>query len=188
MKLTRGSNLEDFELLYRPGYFGRRRDQIVGNLNAKYGSGNWTLAWTGESFPLEFHDACIYYYEHSYIEWFQQNLAELDFVCQYKECIDNAESNIQSGCDYGIQEAFSTHIQDIALRNVLKHFGRKFEGTNGRILVIRSADSDGFKYGPGNIPFYAPQLIEKPSLSPKWANKGSVEDFWQSNKYIAVRK
>lgn len=176
--------------LYRPGYFGKRRDLIVADLNKKYGMTGWTLVWSLGEYPdLQFVDACKEYYQKSYTQWFWDKPEELAFICEnYGECIDNALTNTQSGLDYAVQEAFSTHIQDIALRNVLDFYGRKFEGPADKILVIRSADSEGFKYGPGNVPFYAPNLIKSPSMCPKWANKGSVEDFWQSNKWLAVRE
>ena len=175
--------------LYRPGYFGRRRDLIVADLNKKYGMTGWTLLWAQKDFTdKEFLAACKEHYELSYWAYFCDHPEELDVVCSYGECMDNAESNIKSGCDYTIQEAFSTHIQDIAVRNCLKLAGRWFEGPADKILVIRSADSTGFKYGPGNIPFWYPEDITQPSMCPKWANKGSVEDFWQSNKWVAVRE
>ena len=178
----------NYKKLYRPGFFGRRRDEIVARLNGEYGEGNWTLVWEAAGHPqLEFAKACEHYYETSYVQWFANNRDELDFVCSFGECIDNAPTNVQSGLDYNKQEAFSTHIQDIAIRNVLANFGRKFDGPVDKILVIRSADSEGYKYGPGNIPFFAPDLIERPSRAPRWANSGSVEDFWQSNKYVAVK-
>ena len=176
------------KLLYRPGFFGRRRDAIVADLNKTYGEGAWTLVWKAEGYPiLEFKDACVFYYEGSYIQWFEKHLHEVDFICGYGECVDNAPTNTDSGCDYTKQEAFSTHIQDIAIRNVLKHFGRKFEGPSDKVLVIRSADTEGYKYGPGNIPFFNRDLIEKPKKTPRWAGEDSVEAFWQSNKWLALK-
>ena len=175
--------------LYRPGYFGRRRDAIVQDLNDKYGN-NWQLRWVSSAFPdgLTFHEACIVHYEFSYLQWFKDHPDDVDFICSYGECIDNAMTNVHSGRDYTKQEAFSTHIQDIAVRNVLYFFGRKFEGPSDKILVIRSADSEGYRYGPGNIPYFNPKGIEQPSKCPKWATPGSVEDQWQSNKYIFVKE
>lgn len=174
---------------FRPGYFGRRRDEKIGYLNAEHGIGNWKLVWSFVGSDYEFNDACILFYEWSYFCWFDSHQDDLDFICtNYGECIDNAETNIQSGLDYTSQEAFSTHIRDIALRNVISLHGRKFHGPADKILIIRSADTEGYKYGPGNIPFFSPDSIVQPSLAPKWAHKGSVEDFWQSNKYIAIRK
>lgn len=177
-----------YKKLYRPGYFGRRRDEKVRLLNETYGEGKWTIVWDAEGInhPVEFLDACYLYYEQSYLIWFQKYPEELDVVCSYSECIDNARTNIQSGTDYTKQEAFSTHIQDIAVRNVLDILGREFEGPYGKILTIRSSDSNGYKYGPGNIPFFDPALIPQPSLRPARASAGSVEDFHQSNKWVAL--
>lgn len=180
--------MQTYRRLYRPGYFGRKRDLIVANLNARYGEDGWELRWVTSTYPngLTFKDACIEFYEYSYESYFVEHPEELDIICAYGECIDNAMTNIQSGCDYEHQESYSTHIQDIAVRNVLFKFGREFEGPADKILVIRSADSNGYKFGPGNIPFWAPAMITQPPLCPKWANKWSVEEFWQSNKWIFV--
>ena len=171
----------------RPGYFGRTRDMKVASYDAGYGPGNWRLAWVFAHGAMTYEQACRHAYEVSYIEWFGQHLDDLNFVCSFGECIDNAMTNVKSGTDYTKQEAYSTHIQDIAVRNVLKVFGRQFEGPKDKILVIRSKDSEGFKYGPGNIPFFAKDRVLTPSLCPKWAQPGSVEDFWQSNKWLQVK-
>ena len=171
---------------HRPGYFGRQRDAKISALNKLHGEGKWRLAWVIGDVALEFAEACTRFYEESYFTYLRARPAEIDFICTFGECIDNAPTNVKSGCDYTKQEAFSTHIQDIAVRNVLRRLDRKFEGPSDKILVIRSADSDGFRFGPGNIPFATPSLITQPSLCPKWANAGSVEDFWQSNKWVQI--
>lgn len=185
------SSQSEWKKLRRPGYFGRRRDEIVAGLNVEHGEGGWRLSWGVDArldsgrLRLEFNEACIEFYEESYVRFLTDEM--LSHICSYGECIDNAPTNVQSGFDYRKQEAFSTHIQDIAVRNALRRLGRMFEGPPEKILVIRSADSEGFKYGPGNVPFAWPELIEQPSLKPQWANAGSVEDFWQSNKWIEVK-
>lgn len=175
----------------RPGFFGRKKGEKIAELNRKYGEGDWRLVWQIADDEIdpgrEFAEACKDYYEESYYRWFMVRPEELDFICSFGECIDNAPTNVQSGLDYTKQEAFSTHIQDIAVRNVLARMGRKFEGPPDKILVIRTKDSAGFRFGPGNIPFYEPELIAQPSKCPQWANIGSVEDFWQSNKYVQIR-
>jgi hypothetical protein len=174
---------------HRPGYFGRSRDAKVAALDATLGKGLWRLAWVlpGEE-GCDFAEACKRFYEESYYLHLKDKPAELDFICTFGECIDNAPTNVRSGLDYTKQESYSTHIQDIAVRNVLQRVGRKFEGPPGKLLVIRSADSEGFRFGPGNVPFARPDLITQPSLCPKWANEGSVEDAWQSLKWIQIRK
>jgi hypothetical protein len=172
----------------RPGYFGRRRDEKIAQLNATYGEGNWRLAWlTQETLCFTFRQACCYFYEQSYYEWLSNRPADVDFICSFGECIDNAPTNVSSGLDYEKQEAFSTHIQDIAVRTVLRRLGREFSGSKDKILVIRSKDSSGYRYGPGNVPFMDPNWIIQPSLRPSWAKSDSVEDFWQSNKWLQVK-
>lgn len=180
--------MSEWDKVSRPGYFGRWRGKIISNLDAFHGAGNWKLVWSiSGKVDLEFEDACIVYYEWSYYAYLKQHQELVDEICGYGECIDNAISNIQSGTNYTKQEAYSTHIQDIAVRNVLGLLHRKFEGPADKILVIRSQDSNGYKFGPGNVPFCDKTLIQQPSKRPQWAQPGSVEDFWQSNKYIAVK-
>lgn len=171
---------------HRPGYFGRRRDEKVAALDEAHGKGKWRLAWVAGELALDFAEACFRFYEESYFLHLKNRPTDLQFICSFGECIDNAPTNVLSGCDYTKQEAFSTHIQDIAVRNVLRRLGLKFEGPPEKILVIRSQDSNGFKYGPGNVPFMTPGLIQQPSLCPRWAEEGTVEDFWQSNKWCQV--
>lgn len=176
-------------IVERPGYFGRRKDEKIREFNSRHGKGNWTLVWGHDDVGYyEFEEACILFYEWSYLEWFKNNPEALDHVTSYGECIDNAPTNVRSGCDYTKQEAFSTHIQDIAVRNVLRHNGREFVGAADDILIIRSDETNGYRYGPGNIPFYNSGLITYPSKRPRWANPGSVEDFWQSNKWLAIKE
>lgn len=191
--------MSDWVDLRRPGYFGRNRDHIVAGLDSRYGQGNWRLVWKvqkrtypwrieeGPILTYEFTDACRLFYEESYFRCLSKMPTQIDYACSFGECIDNAMTNIQSGLDYTKQESNATHIQDIALRNVLKRIGRWFEGPAGKILIIHSNDSNGYSFGPGNIPFYEGQLITRPSKCPKWASLGSVEDFWQSNKWLQVR-
>lgn len=172
----------------RPGYFGKRRDVIIQRYNDTYGVGNWDLVWVADGHPDQlFLDACVSFYERSYFDYLDTHPELVDEICSYGECIDNALTNIDSGLDYSKQESYATHIQDIAIRNVLHLLDRKFEGPMDRILVIRSKDSNGYKFGPGNVPFFAPELINQPSKAPGWATAGSVEDFWQSNKWLRVK-
>jgi len=175
---------------FRPGYFGRRRDEKIAHLNEKYGVGGWNLQWMiydDNPSGWDFLGACKYFYEESYYQHLKDRPDLLSWLSTFSECYDNAETNIKSGCDYTKQEAFSTHIQDIAVRNAMRRLNVEFDPRSGQLLQIRSKDSQGWKIGPGNVPFFKPELITQPSLCPSWANKGSVEDFWQSNKWVVVK-
>lgn len=173
-----------FNLIERPGYFGRSRDRKINKYNRLYGKNNWQLYWKLDNKFFTFEQACKYCYEKSYYQYLQNNPQDLKYICSFKECYDNDISNIDSGTDYLKQESNCTHIQDIAIRNVLKQLNLSFSGTE--LLQIRSHDSNGFQFNPGNIPFFLPDLIVKPSLRPKWSKANSVEDYWQSNKYLGV--
>lgn len=185
---TRWKNVE------RPGYFGKRRDLAHARFDVQHGANNWRIAWVVAGYPpgtpdlaFDFVRACKLFYEESYFQWLKARPDDVDFICEFADCIDNSPTNVHSGLDYTAQEASSTHIQDIAVRNVLNKLGRSFSAKRTELLVIRSADSNGHRFGPGNVPLYRPEIITQPSLCPKWASKGSVEDFWQSNKHLQVR-
>lgn len=176
-----------WEPVERPGYFGRRRDERIAQLDERYGKDRWQLAWWNGSTFVPFKQACEQLYEESYFRYLSKRPDDIDFICSFVECYDNDISNVKSGCDYTVQENWSTHIQDIAIRNVLRRLGRKFKPAKPphlRFLRIRSADSNGYRFGPGNIPFLNPDIIVQPSKRPEWANAWSVEDAWQSNKYV----
>lgn len=187
---------ERWKNIERPGYFGKRREIAYTKFNSQYGRDNWRLRWlivtsTGKTLApiaLGFLQACKLVYEESYFRYLRERPDDVDFICSFTDCIDNAPTNVHSGLDYNAQEALSTHIQDIAVRNVLARLGRSFTGERTELLVIRSADSNGYRFGPGNVPLFAPGIITQPSMVPWWGNAGSVEDFWQSNKWLQVRR
>lgn len=178
-----------FTLIERPGYFGRKKPEIIASYNARFGEGQWTLVWVAGHDHYEFEDACKCFYEESYLDYFEENPAIREWVQAYSEVIDNAPTNVQCGLDYLKQEAFSTHIQDITVRRVMQRLGLKFTGRiKGDPLVIRGPRSPGAILSPGVVPSLYESYISQPSLAPWWAEKGSVEDFWQSNKWVATRK
>jgi hypothetical protein len=168
----------------RPGFLGSRRDEAHANWNNTYGTENWRLVWQAGTKLCLFPTACREFYEESYFEFLSKRPDLVERICSYRDVIDNAPTNVESGLDYTRQEAYSTHIQDIAVRNVMNRMGRKFLGE--RILQIRGYKSEGAFLSPGVIPFHTPEWIIPPSKAPWWAEIGSVEDFWQSNKYLQV--
>ena len=176
----------DWRAIERIGYLGKKRDIVVHGLNQKYGQDRWTFAWRFFNQHHEFVAACKYFYERSYYQFLKARPEELDYICSFGEVIDNAESNVDSGLDYTVQETKATHIQDIAIRNVLYTLGRKFNKRSDQLLVVRGEGTNGFRFNPGNVPFFVPDQIIGPKVSPDWAMPGSVEDFWQNNKHLMV--
>ena len=182
--------MDEFVKWVRPGFFGRRKDEKIAELNARHGAGNWELFWIVpedvDRKPYTFKEACRFLYEESYYWWLHDHPEAVEHITSFGECYDNEVNNIESGLDYTIQKSYSTHIQDIAVRNCLRRLGVWFKGPADKLLQIRGT-GEGEQYNPGHIPFHSPQWITQPSLRPKWAAEGSVEDFWQSNKWVCIR-
>jgi len=174
--------------VHRPGMLGRRRDELCLKYDTIHGIGNWRLAWVTAEGAYDFVRACKLFYEESYRRYLQSHPVDLDFICEFAECVDNSPTNIHSGLDYTAQETRATHLQDIAIRNTIAQLGRRFTGKRSELLVIRSNDSNGSRFSPGRIPFHSPGFIAQPSKRPYWAQPDSVEDFWQSNKWLQVAR
>jgi hypothetical protein len=171
----------------RPGYFGKRRDQITLNYDRVYGIGKWRLAWIVGSKAFTFAEACKQFYEESYLRYLKDRPDDVAFICAFVDVIDNSAVDVHSGCDYEIQVDSATHLQDVAIRNVLQRLGVKFTGERTEHLIIRSdSPNGGQQFSPGRVPFYDPGLILRPLKCPTWAYVNSVEAFWQSNKYLQI--
>jgi len=175
-----------WEVVERPGYFGKRRPELVAGFDSKYGHGKWKELWEVGGKLVDFKDA-IAHYEDSYYQFLKNNVELLDELCKTaKNVYDNNETNVYSGTDYSKQETVARHYQDIAVRRSIERLGRKFEGK--ALVQVRTVSKDiGAKLTPGIIPFHDPSVIRKPELA-GWWSPGTVESFWQSNKVIVVQK
>jgi hypothetical protein len=100
---------------------------------------------------------------------------------------------VESGLDYLKRGALRTHIQDIAIRNCVKRFGREFRGD--KLIQIRDRMGEhplSLALSPGQVPFHKPALISYPDNLDEIRNKAwwlplSVEDFYQVAKRLVVR-
>lgn len=180
-----------------PGYFGAKRDQKVAEYDNDFGSGNWAFAWLlGDelrSQTVNYEMACELY-ELSYYHYLNDNPEILhELVLAAGNVYDDAPSNVQSGFDYNHQETNRTHIQDIAIRNAVYKLGRCFEGRE--LVQIRGKEGHSLSkvLSPGVVPYHNPIMISTPSnldelYSKRWWKEGSVEDFYQRNKRIIVKR
>lgn len=177
----------DWILLYHEaGYFGKKRDERVEGLNARFGEGNWTLAWDVERRIVGQRDA-IQLYEDAYVEHLQNNPPVLDWlVSTASDVYDTASSNVSSGPDYSIQEGPATHLQDIALRHAVQRLGKKFAGDH--LVEVRGRKSEGSILNPGVVLFHRPEIIlpRAPHHSHRWWQDNSIESFYQQNKVLCV--
>jgi len=176
--------LDDWAILGRPGYAGKKKQLRRAEIQNKFGDKNWKIAHLVEDKLLSQEEA-LFYFEESYFSYFKKNPAILEWlIYTASDIYDTAPSNIDSGLDYTKQETSSAHLHDIAIRRVIKRLERKFSGD--RLIQIRGEESEGSILTTGEVPFYKTSLILKPQLK-GWWKKDSIESFWQSNKVLAIK-
>ena len=177
-----------WETVERPGQFGRRRDQRRSEFDALYGRGGWRVVWQMGRRVGSFAEAATVY-EDAYYLYLRDNPAVLaELVSGASEVYDNDLSNIGSGLDYGRQESDRDHLQDIAIRRCLVRLGEEFRGREP--LQIRHSVGKhplSMALSPGAVPFHYPEWIIQPEIVLWWAEPGSVESFYQSNKLLQRR-
>lgn len=172
-----------------PGFFGSMRNELYMKWDEMYKPHHWRLAYVwGESIISRQMALCLY--EDAYYVFLRDNPDVLkNLINSASDVYDNAESNIYSGTDYTIQEQKSTHLQDIAIRRVLRRMGKWFQGD--KLLQIRSNSDEGKILSPKNVPFHIPNMIHDGKIKDygkkgKWWNDGSIEDFYQRNKVLQI--
>ena len=176
--------LDNWQIVERPSYLGKKRDQKYAELDALYGPKNWRISWKiGDNF-VDFLGVCALY-EDAYYEFLRENPEFLyQLIDGASDVYDNALSNVNSYLDYKIQEVNSTHIQDISIRRSLVRMGVWFKGE--KLIQIRHSLGNhplSMILSPGKVPFHKPRLIVQPELS-GWWDKESVESFYQKNKFL----
>lgn len=171
----------------RVTYLGGKREQFVARMDKLFGDGNWTIGYIAGDKKLS-RDEALSLYERSYVEFLKSNPEYTKRLLQEaRDVYDTNPSNVESGLDWHKQEDSHSHLQDIAVRRAVRALGLSFQGD--KLLQIRGIDSDLPELNPGRIPFIAPELIDQErEFVAAWVNPGSVEDFWQNNKFVFVNE
>lgn len=178
--------------LERPGQFGTKYREKHDFYDGRYGEDNWRIVWLVNDHPFTLEQALMLY-EDAYFSYLQQRRDLLEeLLREASDVYDNSVLNSESGLDYGIQNATSHHFQDIAIRRVVSRLGHVFTGS--KTLQIRGKWTNeqpphplSVLLSPGKVPFHMPELIEQPELE-GWWDPGSVESFYQSNKYVQAKR
>ena len=174
------------ELIERPGFIGRKKQEKYKEWNEKYGEDNWGFIWKWGGLLIDFKQACLTYEDAYYKDSFERERLWKNLFFKAKDFYDNVETNVNSGTNYSIQEAYSTHLQDIAVRRVGLRRGWKMKGT--RLIQIRGPESEGHELMPGKVKFHEPEKIERPDMLPWWAEPNSAEAFYQNNRWLFVKE
>ena len=176
--------IDDWAILGRPGYAGRKKNLRRSEIQKIFGDGNWMIAHLIGDKLLPREEA-LKYFEESYYQYFANNPEILDWlILTAKDVYDTDESNVNSGLDYSIQETDAAHLNDIAIRRAIKRLGKEFQGE--KLLQIHGENSEGFFLTTGEVPFHKPDIILSPQIK-GWWKKNSIESFWQSNKVLATK-
>lgn len=178
-------------IVERPGYLGKKRDEVQERWSQEHGVFNWRIAWQWGSLIILRKEA-LQIYEDGYSEFFKSHPSMLEWlVSTALDIYDTAPSNIHSGLDYDIQETPNNHIHDIAIRRAVFRLGERFRGN--RLMHVRWVDSEGYELNPGVVPFHLPHMIVQEEIKDYggkgiWWYKDTIEDFYQRNKVLQVRK
>ncbi len=175
-----------WKTIERPGVFGLRKAEILDQYDRQFGIDNWRVAHRYADQFIGFIDVC-HLFEEAYLkDSFSREDLWQSLRGAAKDVYDIDESDTLSALDYLIQENRGTHIQDIAIRNVFQTRGWTFQG-NELVQIRGCAKPFGVKLTPGRVPFHQPEYIVVPHLE-GWWDVNSVEDFYQSNKFLQVRE
>jgi len=189
-----------WEVIERPGYFGTSREEIHDRYDKQFGHNNWKISWQWGEQIIERTQA-LQMYEDGYYEFFKLNKDTLDWlITTASDVYDTSPSNVEAEFSYDIQETLNNHIHDVAIRKSVLRNGVWFRGDH--LMHVRP-EKEGERLGPHLIPFHLPHMIYQGqimykgeqrdfSINPPWwikmGIKNSVEQFYQQNKVLQVKK
>lgn len=179
-----------WELVERPGYLGKKRDEVARLWDARFGAGNWRIGYQWSHEVINRAEA-LQLYEDAYYEHFKANASVLEaLLAAACDVYDTAPTNVFAGYSYDVQETPNNHVHDVAIRRSVLRLGRQFTGN--QLIEIRSSSEEGKHLSPGRVPFHLPQHIVPGELinygySREWWQSGSIEDFYQKNKVLLAK-
>ncbi len=180
-----------WETIERPGYLGKKRDELHNAWNNQFGEDKWRIAYQWGSLVVP-KEIGIQIYEDAYHEFFKNNKGILEWlISTASDVYDTAPTNVQAGFDYTNQETQNNHIHDISIRRAVMRLGRRFKGHH--LMCVRWKDSEGFKINPGVVSFHLPKLIVSGEIK-DYGGKGiwwydkTIEDFYQRNKVLQIQR
>lgn len=182
----------------RPGYLGKRKDEMYRYWDQKYGKDNWRIVHevgTGEVFSYE--DISWKVYVPGYVKYFLDHKNEAVFITD----------NYAYGYDKDLctrDQAFDIHafhekptivnqFHHVAFNVALEYYlGLKFKGVKplqvreGKPGTPDSEQPEGFLWSPGRIKTIRPDLIPNYNLN-GWWQPDSIEATYQLSKVLQER-
>ncbi len=175
----------------RPGYFGKKRDELEASWNKSIGECNWRLVWEFGEVILPKIDYLEQVYTVAYYEYLKKSPEDLEWLATFKNVWDTAESNVEAAFDFNHQETPNNHYHDVAIRRAMAMLGVWFKGD--KLLQVRWKDSEGYKINPGIVPFHKPELIPSEDIKDyggksQWWLEKTIEDAYQKMKLLQIKE
>lgn len=166
---------------------GSKNNEMREVLDELYGPARWSYYWLKGD---EAVDISVVYddYERSYGEFFDVNPEAWEEVLTYGDVYDTSPANTEAGLDYSHKdERGAVHIQDTAIRNLVVKRGKSFTPGAPLLQIRTTSESEvGRMLSPFYVPFHTPELILPYEGAVRSWHSGSVEEFYQSNRRLAV--
>lgn len=195
--MERISQKDIWQTVERPGYLGKKKDEMYALWNEKYGLGNWKIVnETVEKEVFSYEDIIYKVYVPGYEEYFKNHPDEARTVTDnFSYGYDKDLCTEKEAYDFyafynkpGIANQFHSVAFNIALRNL----GYVFKGVEplkvreAKLGTPESEQPKGYKWSPGKIPCTIPELIPSPHID-GWWSPNSIEDFYQSTKALQIK-
>mgnify|MGYP001584899331 CR=1 FL=1 len=181
----------EWKTVERPGYLGKKRNEVYGLWDHIYGEGNRRIAYQWGNYIVP-KDLAIQIYEDGYYEFLKNNPDTLEWlISSASDVYDTAPSNVEAKFDYSHQETLNTHLHDTAIRRSLVRLGKWFRGDH--LIHVRWKDTEGFRLSPGIVSFHLPERIIREEIKDYggkgiWWYPNTIEDFYQRNKILQVKE
>lgn len=188
---------QEWKIVERPGYLGKRKDFQEAIWNEKYGQGNWRLGWElADQQMMDYEDIFWKVYVAGYTKYFQENTIDArwlteEFAYGYdKDLISKKEAFDP----YALYEklGFANQFHHVALNIALEWFlGEKFQGKEPIQIREGKPGTDdstwplGWRFSPGRIPAVRQDLIPTNNIQ-GWWGKGSIEEQYQISKVLLI--
>jgi len=189
--------MDGWKTIERPGYFGKKRDELCRGFDSKFGKNNWRIVYEWGPLIIPRSEA-IQLYEDGYYEFLKENPKTLDWLLSTaSDVYDTAPSNVEAGFSYYKQETPNNHIHDVAIRRSVMRLGKWFKGDH--LMHVRGPGTEGEKLrlSPYLVPFHLPDMIYEGEIK-DYSGKGfwwrelgiekSVEEFYQQNKILQIKQ
>ena len=180
-----------WKTIERPGYFAKKREELHDRWINKWGIDNWRIAYEWGDLVIPRREA-IQVYEDGYYEFFKTNPETLEWLVNTAlDIYDTAPSNVEARFSYNKQETPNNHVHDVAVRRAVMRLGKWFKGDH--LMHVRGEKTEGAVISPGVVPFHLPDMIVKAEVKDYggkgfWWEPNSVEDFYQRNKVLQIRR